>query len=268
MSYIITLNGKGGSGKTTLTALILDEVLRAQDGRGNGGVLVVDADPAQTLHLALGIPSPQATVATLADTVRFDAGTMRALPVGTSRVDYVRDQMAARGVLTRCELRGARFDYLALGQRREQGCYCAINHVLKGVLSQLADGYSLVLIDNEAGLEHLNRHRLTRADLFLVVVTPNRASLAVGERAIVTAREMGMTIEDVKVVVNGGTREHLAQISPFWRNGAPSLWATVPRHNDLRTLELEDEPVVLLPDVHPVRQALQPAIDALPHHVP
>ena len=265
MSYIITLNGKGGSGKTTMTALILDEVLRAQNGAQNGGVLVVDADPAQTLHLALGIPSPQATVATIADTVHFDAQTMNALPPGTSRADYVRDQMSERRVLTQCELRGARFDYLALGQRREQGCYCSINHVLKSVLSQLVDGYRLALIDNEAGLEHLNRHRLTRADLFLVVVAPGRASLAVGERAILTAREMGMAIEDTKAILNGGTRDQMAEFSAFWGNGTP-IWAAVPRHNDLKMLELEGEPVVVLGDDHPIRQALRLAVGALYVH--
>jgi hypothetical protein len=76
---------------------------------------------------------------------------------------------------------------------------------------------------------------------------------------------MGMAIEDTKAILNGGTRDQMAEFSAFWGNGTP-IWATVPRHDDLRTLELEGEPIVVLEDDHPIRQALRPAVEALHVH--
>ncbi len=173
---IIALSGKGGVGKTSLSALILDELARR---RYNGRVLAVDADPAMTLYLALGLPEPAATVASVRDETKLDAQAVRNLPAGISPAANMLQELARAGVLAKHRLRRMPLDLLAMGQGEGPGCYCRVNSALKKVLSWITEKYDLVLVDNEAGLEHLSRYRLGRVDLFLIVATPNPAAMRV-----------------------------------------------------------------------------------------
>ncbi len=91
---IVALSGKGGVGKTTLLAVLLDELARRNYP---GRMLAVDADPAMTLHLALGLPEPTATVAQVREAVELDAKTIRSLPPGTTPADYLLERLQAAG---------------------------------------------------------------------------------------------------------------------------------------------------------------------------
>lgn len=251
---IVTLSGKGGVGKTSLSALVLDELAR----RGySGRVLAVDGDPATTLHLALGLPEPTATVADVRDSINLDAKTVRSLPAGTSPIDYVLEQLQAAGVLVSHRLREMPFDLMAMGQGEGSGCYCSINNALGAALEQIRGHYSLVLIDNEAGLEHLNRYRIKRVDLFLVVTTPGQAAWSVARRILETARQVGMELGETGTLVN---RVSSSNGRGSFRNG---LAVAVPTSHELTALDLGGQPVVLLPDSNLVRAALQPIVDRM-----
>lgn len=251
-AFIITISGKGGVGKTSLTALLIDEIARAGYP---GPLLAVDGDPATTLHFALGLEPPEATVADIRDSLRLDAGTVRALPPGVLPTDHVREALLAAHVIRPAVLRRMRLDLLALGRSEGRGCYCAVNKALAAVLPDLADAYPLMVIDNDAGTEHLSRYRLHRADRFVVVFTPTRAARAVRARILKTAAAVGMETGQIVSILN----RH-----PESKPACGAGLITIADSSAITTRNRADRPVIQLPDGHPARAALAPLVkDAL-----
>jgi CO dehydrogenase maturation factor len=249
---IVTLSGKGGTGKTSLAALLLDEIA----GRGYPGpVLAVDGDPASTLALALGMPEPPATVADVRDATRLDAGTVRTLAPGVTPAEYLRGRLEQAGVIARHRLRAMPLDLMALGRGEGPGCYCSINNTLAHVLEGVLAHYALVVIDNEAGLEHLSRYRVRQVDLFLVVSTPGRAAWSVARRILDTSRAAGMHIGATGVIVNRTETSHAA------RSTSEGVVVLAPESPELAVLEREGRPVVALGAGSPLRRALGPIVD-------
>lgn len=249
---IVTLSGKGGVGKTSLTALLLDELARHEYP---GRLLVVDGDPAMTLYLALGYPEPAITLANIRDTTPLNARTIRSLPAGISPADHVRQRLVKEGVIRRYSLRSMPFDLLAMGCGEGAGCYCAINGALSQTLESILASYSLIIVDNEAGLEHLSRYRIGQVDLFLAVATPTPAAWTVADRAIKTAQRVGMKLGETGVIVNKVVGE------PAHFPARPL--AAIPYSQALAELDLEGAPAISLPDNAPARLALRPIIGRL-----
>ncbi len=250
---IVTLSGKGGTGKTSLATLILDELARA----GYAGlVLAVDGDPAMTLHMALGFPEPAATVADVRDSITLDAKTVRNLPAGTTPAAYVRGKLEEAGVIAARRLRQMPLDLMAMGQGEGPGCYCDVNRALAAALEHTRERYALVMIDNEAGVEHLSRLRVGRVDLFLVVTTPSRAAWAVAQHGLISARQAGMKLGEIGTIVN--------QVSggPASGNGC-GLTVNVPHSSELAVLDSGGRPAVELPDGAAARLALSPIVERL-----
>ncbi|GIK36969.1 MAG: ATP-binding protein [Chloroflexota bacterium] len=249
---IIAVCGKGGVGKTTVSALLLDEL--AACGYP-GPVLAVDGDPASTLTLALGLPEPKSTVADIRDNLTLDARTVRSLPVGMTPARYVFQQVQEHGVLVSYQLRQMPLDLMVMGQGEGPGCYCSINNALALVLKKMIDRYSLILIDNEAGLEHISRYRLERADLFLVVTTPGCAAQSVAQRIIDTAVGVKVKIGETWKIFN----QTPASFQPS-HNG-PTIM--IPPAPSIASLESEGRPVIEVAVDDPVRRALQPLLERI-----
>jgi CO dehydrogenase maturation factor len=250
---IVSIVGKGGVGKTSLCALLLDEL--ARQGYA-GSILAVDADPAMTLHMALGLPAPPVTVAQVRETVRLDAQTIQRLPEHMSAAAYLGQQLQAANVLRHYLLRRMPLHYLALGQGEGPGCYCHLNRALTAVLGQIVQRYDLVLLDNEAGLEHISRYRLDRADLLLVVMTPTRSAQAVARRLLETAQAVKLSLGEIWFVFNS----HRCRQA---HSSAESATLFVPLSANLADLELAGQPVVALPEHEPMRAALRPLLERL-----
>jgi CO dehydrogenase maturation factor len=247
---IISICGKGGTGKTTVSGLILDELARAGYP---GPVLAIDGDPASTLSMTLGLPDPPATLADVREKVTLDAQTIRRLPAGTSPASYVFEQMRVRGVLVSHQLRQMPLDLVVMGQGEGPGCYCSLNRALSIILNEMAHCYPLVLLDNEAGLEHVSRYRLKRADLFLVVTMPNRAALSVAQRITATAKQLKIEIGESWRVFNQAPAGF--QPAP---NG-PTL--IVPYTQRLTELQSQGKSLLALRADHPLRQAVYSLIE-------
>jgi CO dehydrogenase maturation factor len=156
MSTTVAISGKGGSGKTTVAAMIVRHLVE----RTGRSVLAVDADPNACLGLALGL-EPEMTVGEIRD-----AALERKLQTGPGMdreraVEYAIHHAVA-------EAKG--FDLLAMGHTEGPKCYCAVNHLLRKYLDSAGGDYAFLVLDNEAGMEHLSR-RTTNAVDFLLIVT-------------------------------------------------------------------------------------------------
>jgi CO dehydrogenase maturation factor len=253
---LITVAGKGGVGKTTVAALLLDEIARAHPGLR---ALAVDADPSATLHLALGFELPPGTVADVRDEVVLDRDTLRSLPPGQGRAGYVIGQLRSRGVIAAGSLRGMELDLLVMGRGEGRGCYCAANNALAKALSEIVSGYDLAVVDAPAGMEHLNRYVLPAVDLFLVVTTPAPAAQYVARRVLEAVDNVEMAAAQRGTVLNRAGRGEI-DLDP----GLPPLWAALPDDwMDLPQLERQGRPVVELEGNSPVRAALRAAASAL-----
>jgi CO dehydrogenase maturation factor len=140
MTVTIAVAGKGGTGKTTLSGLLVRYLVENRLGK----VLAIDADPSSNLHLVLGLPPAQ----TVGD-IREDA--RGGVQPGMSRQEWL-DYSVRMAVEE-----GNDFDMIAMGRPEGQGCYCAANHMLRNVMDAINSGYDYVVMDNEAGMEHLSR---------------------------------------------------------------------------------------------------------------
>lgn len=231
---IVTVSGKGGVGKTTITALLVQEMLALG---ADTPILVVDGDPARTLHLALGIAAPERTLADLRDDLqtalrdRRNMGEVAALLDAAGMVVQVTPQL----------------HFLTMGRGEGPGCFCQVNVALSAALRAFLPRYPWIVVDNEAGIEHLARVRIAQVDAFLVVVQPDARSQSVATTLVQAARETAVQIGRLGLVVN---RDH-------GRGGLQvpldiPLWAAIP---DDPTLRLHpDEPVAKLLAKSPARQ--------------
>ena len=129
---VISLSGKGGVGKTTLTAILTDEILRH---RPDCRLLVIDADPAMTLSLALNVPPPTLTLADARDSTPLNARQIKSLPPGTSPGSFIRDKLLNHEVIAQRQLREIPFDLLVMGHSEGPGCYCRVNGALTQALA-------------------------------------------------------------------------------------------------------------------------------------
>ena len=197
MTVTIAISGKGGVGKTTFAALAI-RFLTEETGRS---VLAVDADPNATLGAMLGVE----VEATVADFREETLEKKANIPGGMSKDRFVQYRIQqAIG-----EHEG--FDLLAMGRPEGPGCYCFVNSVLRRYLDQAADDYPFVVIDNEAGMEHLSRRTTNRVDVLFIVTEPTVIGADTARRIAELARSLPIAVKRIAVVLN---RVPSAGVSP------------------------------------------------------
>ncbi|MCP4427838.1 MAG: AAA family ATPase [Chloroflexi bacterium] len=235
----IVVSGKGGVGKTTLTALLVDELvtLRPQDR-----ILVIDGDPDMNLHLSLGIPEPPAAIADVRDE-DYSAGAIRAS--GLIAHEYAAKLLEEKGVIQSYP----NYDFMTMGHSRETGCYCAVNNALAKVFAHVAEVYDWIVTDSPAGTEHLNRYRIKHADLFLIIGLPNPASRAVAQRIEEAIERTGMTTTSLVHVHNQCAETQ----SMDTKEGRVCL----PVDEEIAAMSFEGEPVVAMGGDNPVRVSVR-----------
>jgi CO dehydrogenase maturation factor len=187
MATTIAISGKGGSGKTTVAAMIV----RLLAEHGADSILAVDADANSCLGLTLGV-GPAATIAEIRENARKKS------PSG-SGMDKLRTfEYSIQQAITEA----ARFDLLTMGRPEGPACYCAVNNLLRQFLDKLSSQYQFVVMDNEAGMEHLSRRTTNNVDLLCIVTEATSLGALTAERIFALAKQLPIVVKESGVVWN------------------------------------------------------------------
>ncbi len=191
---IIAISGKGGVGKTMLTALIIRKM--AKDGKKN--ILAIDADPDFNLPGMLGV-SVKNTVGDIKEELLTKQSQ---LPPGYSKDTWLESKVFEIITETRD------FDILVMGRPEGPGCYCSVNNVLRWVIDSMAKSYDHVIIDTEAGLEHISRKTTLSVDDMIIVTDLSKHGFDTAKRINELAGELGARFKHLYLVANRVNTEH------------------------------------------------------------
>jgi len=188
MGYVIAMAGKGGTGKTTIAALLV----RLIKEKGLGSCLAIDADPNSNFAEALGIEVKE-TIGNILDDI---SAHPEKVPTSMSKDRFIEYQ-----VQTLIQ-EGEGFDVLTMGRPEGPGCYCYVNNVLRNVMAKLIKDYQYVIIDNEAGLEHLSRRTTRSADCLVVVSNASAVGLKAAKRICGLIKELKVKVKNEFLLIN------------------------------------------------------------------
>lgn len=187
MKTLIAMAGKGGTGKTTVAALAIRALLK--DG---ASLLAIDADPNNNLWQAVGMDGNE----TVMDIVERIAQHKESIPAGMTKDRYI-DMKIQEAVVE-----GEGFDLLSMGRPEGPGCYCYANNLLRDLIERLMDSYDTILIDNEAGLEHLSRRLVRSVDRMLIVSDFSAVGVRSAHAISRLIKELGVQVGRQELIIN------------------------------------------------------------------
>jgi CO dehydrogenase maturation factor len=243
MTTTIALAGKGGVGKTTISGMIIKYLVENEPG----AVLAIDADPSSNLNMVLGLDLEwtvgdirEDLLSQVKKSLTATGAAMGTVAGGISKQEFLNYQI--RSALSE----GDRFDLIAMGQPEGQGCYCAVNHNLRQVIDAMSKNYRYVIIDNEAGMEHLSRRTTRDVHHLLIVSDPTHRGLVAAERIAAFRKELDIHIEQTSLIVNRLPGEIPAPLQARIDQMDIPLLGTVPADEALMQFELSGRPLVEL----------------------
>lgn len=191
MTYTIAVAGKGGVGKTSLSAALVIALSKVTSAT----VLAVDADANHNLGEKLGV-EVRGTIGELRDELRDS------VPSGVTKADHFSRRLAEMTV------EGNGFDLVTMGRPEGEGCYCYVNNLLRDFFSRSMERYRFAVIDNEAGMEHLSRKVLGKVDVLLIVSDATKVGVITARRISDLTDEVGMEVGRKVLVVSRAERLH------------------------------------------------------------
>ncbi|MBM4248203.1 MAG: carbon monoxide dehydrogenase [Euryarchaeota archaeon] len=241
MTTTLAVAGKGGVGKSTLAALLV-HLLSSKKKL----LLAVDADPNTNLDEKLGVKADTSVGAIREDLSK----TMDSLPAGISKPEFI--TLRIQQAITE----GDGFDLLVMGRQEGPGCYCYVNNLLRTILDNIARKYAFVVIDNEAGMEHLSRRTTRNVDVMFILSDPTRTGIMTAVRIKKLAEEMKLGVGKFVLVVNrsGGLPGSLGELAS---GGGFASLEPIPEDEALCQISEKGLSVADLPPSSPFRKAVE-----------
>ena len=248
MPYSIGLAGKGGTGKTTLAGLLIRYLVE----NGKVPVLAVDADSNFNLNEVLGMDVRE----TLGD-----AREEMKKGVATGMTKDVFMEMKLEQAVV--EAQG--FDLIVMGRPEGAGCYCAANTLLTNSLDRLIKNYAYIVMDNEAGMEHISRLTTNNVNLLLVISDPTRRGIQAASRIYELTDSLGLQIEKKRLVVNQAKKGQEEEIRNRAKEFNLHLEGIIPEDPLVRRFDLEGKPTT---ELSKESEALRAAFDLFRRMLP
>jgi CO dehydrogenase maturation factor len=252
MSYVVGLSGKGGTGKTSIAAL----AVRYLTQKRQGPVLAVDADSNACLNEALGI-EVLATIGSLREESLKDVRSGGNRPGGMS-MEQLFDYQVQQSIVEAKD-----FDLMVMGRPEGPGCYCAANNIIRKYTDILADKYPYVVIDNEAGMEHLSRRTTHAVDLLLVVSDPTIKGIQTAKRINDLIDELALDVKKRAFVINRIHGPESEDLIKYAHGLGIEISAIVPNDDTIFDFDLKGRPVVELSEDSVALRAVYGIFDEL-----
>jgi CO dehydrogenase maturation factor len=235
MPFSIALAGKGGTGKTTIAGMLIKYLLKYQ----KTPILAVDADSNANLNEVLGLQVSQ-TLGGAREEMKKGQ-----VPDGMTKDIFMSMRMEESVV----ETEG--YDLIVMGQPEGAGCYCAANSLLAGFMEKLVNNYAYVVMDNEAGMEHISRLTTRNVDVLLIVADTSRRGLQAGLRIDKLARELNIGVQQSYLVVNK-VREALPEaVSRIIDQAGLTLAGTIPADDTVYAYDLNGQATIDITEDNP-----------------
>ena len=247
MAYSIALAGKGGTGKTTTAGLLIKYLLKTD----RKPVLAVDADSNANLNEVLGLE--------VTDTVGQAREDMKKgkVPSGMTKDVF----MSMR--LEQAVMESGDCDLVVMGQPEGQGCYCAANTLLTNFLDRLQDNYPYIVIDNEAGMEHISRMTTHNVDVLLIVTDASRRGLQAAMRIHELAQSLNIGVARSYVIINQVKSGAPDQAMEMLNQAGIELGGVLPEDDTVYDYDFQGRPMIELPGDNPVVLAAYEMFDKI-----
>jgi len=247
MTFSIALAGKGGVGKTTIAGMLIKYLV----ARGRTPILAVDADCNANLNEVLGLE--------VHDTLGQAREDMKKgkVPSGMTKDVF----MSMRLEQAVAEEEG--FDLVVMGTPEGAGCYCAANSLLAGFLEKLVNNYSYVVMDNEAGMEHISRLTTNNVDVLLIVSDTSRRGLQAGLRIDKLSRELNIGVGKSYLIINQAKSELPQEVLDLVSQDGLELAGTVPADDAVYEYDLKGKPTIDIDEDNPAVKSVFAIFDKI-----
>jgi CO dehydrogenase maturation factor len=252
MAYAIALAGKGGTGKTSIAALTVKYIIEKR----KKPVLAVDADSNSCLNEALGVPI-HATIGGLREDAleKIRGGGDR--PGGMS-MEQLFDYQVSQSVIE-----AKNFDLMVMGRPEGPGCYCAANNIIRKYTDKLSETYPYVVIDNEAGMEHLSRRTTHKVDLLLIVSDPSVRGVKTAERIQNLVKELNLDVARHAIIINRISDQKDGEELKKYAGGLGlTVAAMIPQDQNIFDYDLQGRAICELPQDSPAVAGLFSLLDS------
>lgn len=239
MTTTIAIGGKGGVGKTTFSTLLIQLLSKS------GSVLAIDADPSSNLHLSLGLLLEN-TVGDIREDMSKQVKKGK-FAQGLSKQDYL--ELEIQKALVESE----GMDLLAMGRPEGPGCYCAANNMLRVIIDRIGSNYRFVVIDNEAGMEHVSRQTTRDVDFLLLVSDPSMKGLITAVRLKELIKELRTNVGKIGLVMNRLNGSLSPELSEVISRAGLEIVGNLPIEPELLLLDAKGAPLSQLGEDSPLR---------------
>jgi CO dehydrogenase maturation factor len=232
MPFSIALAGKGGTGKTTIAGMLIKYLVL----KGKVPVLAVDADSNANLNEVLGLE--------VKDTLGNAREEMKKGKVPRGMTKDVFMSMKLEQAIVETE----GYDLIVMGQPEGAGCYCAANNLLTGFLERLTDNYPYIVMDNEAGMEHISRLTTRNVDVLLIVSDTSRRGLQTAIRINRLADKLNIGVSKSYLIINKVKEKPSEVVFDMIQNNGIEIAGTIPDDSILYEYDLNGIPTIKMPN--------------------